>query len=931
MSKTSGLSVSKPASVWNKAKSIKADFRELFKSLGKAGIDGFLGKWEEVAKDIVEASASLGLAEAPEEIAWVLIYRALVQAMLDLLEGNRELLINPARFEDLETICNYRLDLSLEQEDVKIDGEFFQNPKKLAILESIKIPFTQLLENLGVSKAEATTISHRLPTYFVYSLHQEWAKYPEKYACLKEEVDTPFTQANQREQAWQTYSVWLQKQVEEPMFLEAFGLKQVFVPLNAYYLRKIEGKQDDDFEFRGTGGKREERVVLDLEMELETWLKQAPKNDTIRVISGGPGSGKSSFAKIFAAKQAEKGEIPVLFVPLHHFDPSDNLVDGVGKFVRIDPDGILPPNPLLEENIESRLLIIFDGLDELAMQGKVGTEVAQNFVREVQRQVDRFNQQRTRLMVIISGRELVVQANSTDFRQPKQILYILPYFVTEEDRENYVDNEKLLDQDKRQTWWQYYGQAKGYDYVGLPTELDKGNLTEITSQPLLNYLVALSLDRGEVKFSEESNLNVIYADLVKAVFKRGWESYPHPSLQGIIEEQFVRILEEIALASWHGDGRTTTVQEIENHCNNSGLQSLLKIFQEGTRLGVARLLTAFYFRQNGIQQGEKTFEFTHKSFGEYLTAKRIVREVKIIHKRLQERQVDPDDGCDEKEALRRWANLCASGSMDEYIFDFILNEMRLEKQSDLIQWQQDLCKLISFMLKHGMPMELLERSTFLLESWKARNAEESLIMVLNACAQLTKQQSYIQCPSVDSFGILVSRLRGQRLDINIFFLQHLSFLDLKKSILHCQDFLNANLESVNLQEARLVFVNLMGANLSQANLENANLEGANLINANLQGANLQGANLVNAQLINVNLRGANLQRANLVNTNFYPLNIEGADFRQANLEGLYFVLDNLENANFKSANFEGANLKDTLLENQDFTSLNQDLDSDAIK
>jgi hypothetical protein len=82
MSKASGLSVSKPASVWNKAKSIKADFRELFKSLGKAGIDGFLGKWEEVAKDIVEASASLGLAESPEEIAWVLIYRALVQAIL---------------------------------------------------------------------------------------------------------------------------------------------------------------------------------------------------------------------------------------------------------------------------------------------------------------------------------------------------------------------------------------------------------------------------------------------------------------------------------------------------------------------------------------------------------------------------------------------------------------------------------------------------------------------------------------------------------------------------------------------------------------------------------------------------------------------------------------------------------------------------------
>jgi hypothetical protein len=520
---------------------------------------------------------------------------------------------------------------------------------------------------LGVSKAESTTISHRLPTYFVYALHQEWAKHPEKYACLKEEVDTPFTQANQREQAWQIYFAWLQKQVEEPMFLEAFGLKQVFVPLNAYYLQKIEGKQDDDFEFRGRGEKREERVVLDLEIELETWLKQAQKNDAIRVISGGPGSGKSSFAKIFAAKQAEKGEIPVLFVPLHHFDPSDNLVDGVGKFVRIDPDGILPPNPLLEENTESRLLIIFDGLDELAMLGKVGTEVAQNFVREVQRQIDRFNQQRTRLMVMIGGRELVVQANSTDFRQPKQILHILPYFITEKDRKKYIDDGKLLGKDKRQIWWQLYGKAKGFDYAGLPEKLNTNNITEITSQPLLNYLVALSYGRGEVKFTEDSNLNIIYNDLLKAVYQRGWDCSQHRSLQGIEEKDFVRVLEEIALASWHGDGRTTTVKEIESHCDNSGLKNILDIFQEGAKAGVTRLLTAFYFRQSGFneKQGEKTFEFTHKSFGEYLAAKRIVREVKLIHRKLEARKDDPDEGWDEKEALKRWAILCGASAMDK--------------------------------------------------------------------------------------------------------------------------------------------------------------------------------------------------------------------------------------------------------------------------
>ncbi|OUL30654.1 hypothetical protein BV372_21280 [Nostoc sp. T09] len=69
MSNESGLSVSKPVAVWNKYKSIKADFKELFKSLGKAAINTALGKWDSVATDIVDASTAIGLAETPAEVA----------------------------------------------------------------------------------------------------------------------------------------------------------------------------------------------------------------------------------------------------------------------------------------------------------------------------------------------------------------------------------------------------------------------------------------------------------------------------------------------------------------------------------------------------------------------------------------------------------------------------------------------------------------------------------------------------------------------------------------------------------------------------------------------------------------------------------------------------------------------------------------------
>ena len=65
-------------------------------------------------------------------------------------------------------------------------------------------------------------------------------------------------------------------------------------------------------------------------------------------------------------------------------------------------------------------------------------------------------------------------------------------------------------------------------------------------------------------------------------------------------EDFLRVLEEIGLAAWHGDGRSTTVREIEEHCQASGVGILLKDFQEGAKAGVTRLLAAFLLPTNTV-------------------------------------------------------------------------------------------------------------------------------------------------------------------------------------------------------------------------------------------------------------------------------------------------------------------------------------------
>lgn len=902
-----GFSVKKPISIWNKP--LKANFKDLFKSLGKAGVDAATGQWMGLGKDAVDALSAIGLdSNEPEELSWALIYNSLTKAVASIISDSQFLMQDIP--DDLEQFSD-SLDLSLESSELEISSRFFEYPEQLSIIQDIKTPLTQWLQGFGIEPFQASVLSNRLPAYFVFALNREWRQHSQDYARITAAVETPFTKASEREHGWRLYNSWLHKQIQEPMLFEAFGLDDIYVPLRAYYCRKDgdSEKRNEDWVVRVTPESREQyvRVVVDLEECLLDWLRAANKNDAIRIISGGPGSGKSSFAKVFAAHHAATTSFPVLFVPLHHFNPSDDLIKAVDEFVRYDE--YLKDNPLDPDDENLRLLVIFDGLDELALQGKLGKETAQEFVREVQSKISRFNYRKTRLQVLITGREVAVQES---FRDPQKVLHVLPYFVSQANREEengeiYLDPEKELAHDQRNDWWQQYGTATQKPYVAMPTELDRGNLTEITAQPLLNYLVALSYMQGKLTLSEQTNLNTVYADLLNAVYERGYEdNRKHVAIGDMSKEHFIRVLEEIALAAWHGDGRTTTIEEIERHCKSSGLQRLLEVFEEGAKAGVTRLLAAFYFRQSGVRGNERTFEFTHKSFGEYLTACRIVRAMERIQRQLDRRQEDMEEGWDERGALLHWAEVCGPTRMDTYLLSFLRDEVALRSKEKVSRWQQTFSHLIGVMLRQGMPMEKVEPPLkFQRANQWAIHAEEALLVALGVCSRVTQELSEVFWPSNEAFGSWIKRLQGQRaaLDIAVF-LKCLNALDLKQATLDMQDWYGADLKRANLERAYLVGTNLVGANLERADLVEANLVGANLERANLEGANLKRAVLERADLFGAYLKWGYLVEANLFEVNLFGVTLEGANLVGANLIGA-----NLEGAHLGGANLEGADLR----------------------
>ena len=471
--------------------------------------------------------------------------------------------------------------------------DFFQHPAP-HIIPQLRSAFAIWLTGFGILQVRAQSLSQRLDSYFAVAIHNEWRSDPKYHEPIRDVLHSPFLAAAENELAWQSYTTHIARMVDEPVFGEAFSLRLIYIQPRGYFSTKPGEAQDSiapkRFSAHGHAGEGRQEVIAVM-AELRRWVKLRDKENAIRVLSGGPGSGKSSCAKLLAHMLLSEDHTKTIFVPLHLLNVQMDFQSAMTDFLA--GEGFFSRNPLAEASASDPVVLILDGLDELEMQGRGAQEIAQQFVAELARTLSILNNQECRLLAIISGRELAVQSVEGSFRRPGQVLHLLPYFVPNPSHAEYHDPQGLLKEDQRDEWWQRYGRLIDQKFSGTPQALRDGELGEVTAQPLLNYLVALAFQRGGLQLSSETSVNAIYGDLVKAVYERGWSRHHHPAVRGISEAAFVRFLEEIALSAWHGRGRTTTLREIEDHCKVSGLGTMIPEFERGASSSISALLLAF--------------------------------------------------------------------------------------------------------------------------------------------------------------------------------------------------------------------------------------------------------------------------------------------------------------------------------------------------
>jgi len=955
------------ASVQDLADDLGIDYRSLFVDLGKATVSGLVGfstsnpaAFGSAIADLVNAFSAIKdqpdiydrVGDNPGKLAWLLIHQSLLAAVTDLVQDH------DARFraayqnaEELPTEkemakhLEASLDLSLTDTQIQITASFFDRPTDLDVLKPLREDLAAWFEAVGVPAGEATSITNRLPSYFRTALIEEWRAHPE-YRQLEDAVRVPFAHAERRAQAWTAYRAHLQKQVEEPVFGEAVGLRQIYVWPRTFVRVPTEdeeagqpppsrtsGPQDGDLR----GEPDYERHVSRLRESVLDWLESDNPSDAIRIIKGDPGTGKSSFSKMLATDLAEQDEHTVLFAPLHRLDATKQLTEAIRQFVSA------PDHPLngVDPFEETPLLLILDGLDELSKRGRVGAEVARDFVDEIKRALRGLNQGSVAVRVLLSGRRIAADAGAKILRDPTKVYNLIP-FVPEGDADRYQDPDHLAFDDddepidQRNEWWRKYGDASGSDYDdGMPSRLRRDRLGDITRQPLLNYLVALAYEDDETDFSEDASLNTLYDQLLDGVYRRDYDFGPHPgtkvvsgATEDLQKEGFVRVLEEIALDAWHGDGRTTTLASIEERCEDAGLAGHFENVQDKLATGISQLLAAFYFRKAGkTSQGKDTFEFTHKTFAEYLTARRIVRTVEEINEERQRNEERGGSyGLDLEDALCIWIEACGPSAMDEDLFEFFRDEMRIRhKENDCASdWQESFADLIRYVLQQDMPMHKIDAVLdYKIEKLWARNAEEALLAVTQACqhALLEGTENSVREAGLYSIDVLQELPQGtakdwiRRLQVPVsehsdamyssllssinwsstdlsqstltgveFFLSDLRDVDLKRSILSLSIFYNTDLQEADLRDANLSPAFLFGVDLRDANLRDAILKDSFIRDSDLRGADLRGADLRGLSIPELSYRRVTILRGEVKEINLQNVNPQDLKWESTNFD-----------------------------------------------
>ena len=856
---------------------LATDLLGLIRHLGEAATQGaLLQNWPNMITSLFGAAGTIEIKRSEGALAWQLLLTGIGEALTEVANQQPPTLVNE---QDVATISKQ---VQQKATDLIIPVDFLDHPWNLPPVMLAKNTLLKWLAPPAdsVVPQDLVNLERRFDSALVLGLHRAIRGDEAHYRPLFDLRKDPTGPAWQVLEDWRQYRAWLISEFRTaPVFAESFAIDQIYVPLNAWHWEQQETNEETE--------PKKVRAVVNLNDDMLAWLRGERGNGRLRLVSGGPGSGKSSAMKALAAKLAEKGNnnrpTDVLLFPLQRFQWRSGIVESVGATLntytgqmRHNP---LDPNPLRER--QTPLLLIFDGLDELAASTEVGEAISATFLRELNTTLRNWDPQP--VWVIVTGRDAIFgNIEGPTMAPPGKRFQLLPYHVRH--RPTYHDPDSLLRTDNRKKAFRRFAKAKGQPSDNLPEMYRNPNLHDVSAEPLLNYFLLTS---GPDKISD-GNLARIYSTLFERLHARNRNVQNRPQdagkpAAGLDQKTFDQVFEAMAVAAWRTGGtRAASWEEVlkeavrEDSYLQSGENKLRDVFDAQMLDRGAQKpfrLAAAFFSRNEQATG---VEFTHKSFGDYLYARRLAKAVASMADELILTSTA------EKGVLDRWEELTSDQRMSQEVRRFLELEIKATGDPEpLVKRHNVLAPVVERVFREGRqvtpdtPPRRMEQ--------RGSQMEEALFIAWHAMWRPDENRRYWKLG--ENTGDLLYRALARQGSAHGFqydsvFVRSWSRADLSGAAFSGLNLGGADLEGATLQGANLRGADLEEANLRGATLRDANLRGADLEEADLEGVNLDGAYLTGADLEEANLRGATLRGANLSEAN-----LRGANLSEANLSG----------------------------------------------
>ncbi|MEP2706323.1 MAG: pentapeptide repeat-containing protein [Roseibium sp.] len=863
--------------------------------------------------------------DEPGHRAWVWAYKTLSYAVSDVLKTERSKA--PLSGQKGDAVKDF-LEAATRFEGQELDELAMKNPGLSPLFaEAQKALAPMILKATTGSDLGHDTLNERFRQALRTGSNRTRCEDPAYFQILEDGFTGLAGEGARRDGHWALHEHWISHQfTDAPIFSpdeeEIIPLEAVYLPLRCFWHQTRIVVEEN-------GSEIQQKIahVSDLHRSARDWLSEDARCHPIRMVTGGPGSGKSSFARAFAHEVIQSGAHRVLFIQLQHMTLSGSLQDDIVRYVDLRDTSTgkhgnpgLPGNPLDWLKTDDKpLLMIFDGLDELSTTEEDGERYARELLLALKLMLSPLNSDGTPIRALVLGRNLACQAAMEISNIPLEcMLNVAPIvqmtpencMMTSLTEENIQDPENLMENDQRADYWQKWAALKHLASNTIPEAVTADSMKELNAEPLLLHLLMISKYSGDDWALAAENKNFVYEDILQKIFERN-KHKEHFRTTGVDEQLFFEFMECLGIAAWRGNGRTGDEGEFRQirklHLNR---ERKFKNFPAASLKSVALNIHT----RAGQEDSNSGFEFIHKSFGEYLAARGLLYHSIKTAKALDEQE--PED------VEKNWCQIIGAAELTTEIIDFLYDEARRKLTPDTaMEPKGNLTELINWALAHGFSIHTICPEL----SWtdlaiRQRCAISALIASASAIATAVPIGDWRSAEFNAPWTVNIAWKKPGRYSVK----ELLSSIGVSSET----PVINA-LRRINLSDELLWDVSLSRTNLEGADLRCATITWSLLIGSNLQGANLWKLLGGNAHLKDVSLKGCDLSEALFDEATF-----EGVDMRYCVLRGTVFANVNAatnNNISFPnrftgvtieaSIDFEGADLTDADFSNADLSGV----------